>query len=122
MRDFLRKRGPSSSASNCTPDGLRRLSVDTDKGPSHVFRVAEAGCLRDAFDRFDSRLYAASSQIGAEPFHHTRGCGASLRPERAAELTQAHADRLRQSLDGDHLGDVIAGIAEGRGDPVVFWC
>jgi len=37
-------------------------------------------------------------------------------------LTQAHADRLRQSLDGDHLGDVIAGIAEGRGDPVVFWC
>ena len=78
--------------SNCAPDRLRRLSVDTDERPSHVFRVTEADRLRDAFDRFGSRLYAASGQIGAEPFHHTRGRGAGLRPECAAELAQAHAE------------------------------
>jgi hypothetical protein len=46
--------------SNCAPDRLRRLSVDADKCPSHVFRVTEPDRLRDAFDRFDSRLYPAS--------------------------------------------------------------
>src|SRR2546430_7193297 len=81
--------------SNCTPDRLRRLSVDADECSSHVFRVTEADRFRDAFDRFGSRFYAASGQIGAEPFHHTRWRGASLRPECAAELAQAHANRLR---------------------------
>ena len=107
-------------ASNCAPDRLRRLSVDADECPPHVFRVTEADRLRDAFDRFGSRLYAASGQIGAEPFHHTRGCGAGLRPECAAELAQAHAGRLRQTLDGERFGDVIAGIAKGGGNPVVL--
>ena len=46
--------------SNCAPDRLRRLSVDADKCPSHVFRVTEPDRLRDAFDRFHSRLYPAS--------------------------------------------------------------
>jgi hypothetical protein len=46
--------------SNCAPDRLRRLSVDADKCPSHVFRVTEPDRLRDAFDGFDSRLYPAS--------------------------------------------------------------
>jgi hypothetical protein len=100
---------------------LRRLSVDTDECPSHVFRLTEADRLRDAFDRFGSRLYAASGQISAEPFHHARGCGASLRPEGAAELAQAHANRLRQTLDGEHFGDVIASIANGSGNPVILW-
>src|SRR5438093_2214859 len=94
--------------SNCAPDRLRRLSVDADECSSHVFRVTEADRFRDAFDRFGSRFYAASGQIGAEPFHHTRWRGASLRPECAAELAQAHANRLRQTLDGEHFGDVIA--------------
>ena len=57
------------------------------------------------------RLYAASGQIGAEPFHHTRGRGAGLRPECAAELAQAHADCFREMFDGKCFGDVIAGIA-----------
>jgi len=35
---------------------------------SHVFRVTEADRVRDAFDRFGSRLYAASGQVGAKPF------------------------------------------------------
>jgi len=39
---------------------LRRLSVDADECPSHVFRVTEADRFRYAFDRFDGRLYAAS--------------------------------------------------------------
>ena len=46
--------------SNCAPDRLRRLSVDADERPSHVFRVTEAYRLRYAFDRFGGRLYAAS--------------------------------------------------------------
>jgi len=57
------------------------LSVDTDEYPSHIFRLTEADRLRDAFDRFGARLYAVSGQIGAEPFHQARGCGASLRSE-----------------------------------------
>src|SRR5204863_78858 len=75
----------------------------------------------DAFDRFGSRLYAASGQIDAEPFHHARGRGARLRPECAAELAQAHADLLRQTLDGEPFGDVIASIANGSGNPVILW-
>src|SRR6266850_7255173 len=70
---------------NCAPDRLGWLSVDADECPPHVFGVTEADRLRDAFDRFGSRLYAASGQIDAEPFHHTRGRGARLRPECAAE-------------------------------------
>jgi hypothetical protein len=100
---------------------LRRLSVDADECSSHVFRVTEADRFRDAFDRFGSRFYAASGQIGAEPFHHTRWRGASLRPECAAELAQAHANRLRQTLDGEHFGDVIASIPNGSGNPVILW-
>src|SRR5216683_2635838 len=64
---------------------------------------------------------AASGQIDAEPFHHTRGRGARLRPECAAELAQAHADLLRQTLDGEPFGDVIASIANGSGNPVILW-
>jgi len=98
-----------------------RLSVDADECPPHVFGVTEADRVRDAFDRFSSRLYAASGQIGAEPFHHTRGCGARLYPECAAELAQAHANRFRQTRDGERLGDVITGMANGRGNPVILW-
>ena len=100
---------------------MRRLSVDADECPPHVFGVTEADRVRDAFDRFGSRLYAASGQIGAEPFQHTRGCGASLCSECAAELAQAHANRLRQTLDGERLGDVITSMANGRGNPVILW-
>src|SRR5438034_1375439 len=64
---------------------------------------------------------AASGQIDAEPFHHTRGRGARLRPECAAELAQAHADLLRQTLDGEAFGDVIASIANGSGNPIILW-
>jgi hypothetical protein len=46
------------------------MSVDADECPSHVFRAAEADGLRDSFDRFGSRLNAASGEIGAKPFHH----------------------------------------------------
>src|ERR1700730_18851867 len=106
---------------NCAPDRLRRLSVDADECPPHVFGVTEADCVRDVFDRFGSRLYAASGQIGAEPLHHTRGCGARLGPECAAELAQAHADRLRQTLDGERLGDVITSMANGSSNPVILW-
>src|SRR5213594_421085 len=53
---------------NCAPDRLGWLSVDADECPPHVFGVTEADRLRDAFDRFGSRLYAASSQIDGEPF------------------------------------------------------
>src|SRR5882762_3432615 len=106
---------------NCAPDRLGWLSVDADERPPHVFGVTEADGLRDAFDRFGSRLYAASGQIGAEPFHHTRGCGAGLCPKCAAELAQAHADLLRQTLDGEPFGDVIASIADGSGNPVILW-
>jgi len=107
-------------ASNCTPDRLRRLSVDADECPPHVLRVTEADCLRDAFDRFGSRLYAASGNIGAEPFHHTRGCGAGLRSECPAELAPAHAGRLREMLQCQCFGDVIAGIAKGGGNTIVL--
>jgi hypothetical protein len=96
------------------------LSVDADECPPHVFGVTEADRLRDAFDRLGRRLYAASGQIDAEPFHHTRGRGARLRPECAAELAQAHADLVRQALDGEPFGDVIASIPNGRGNPVVL--
>src|SRR6266446_4309390 len=106
---------------NRAPDRLGWLSVDADECPPHVFGVTEADRLRDAFDRFGSRLYAASGQIDAEPFHHTCGRGARLRPECAAELAQAHADLLRQTLDGEPFGDVIASIANGSGNPVIFW-
>src|SRR5204862_1455383 len=105
---------------NCAPDRLGWLSVDADECSSHVFGVTEADRLRDAFDRFGSRLYAASGQIDAEPFHHARGRGARLRPECAAELAQAHADLLRQTLDGEPFGDVIASIANGSGNPVIL--
>jgi hypothetical protein len=97
------------------------LSVDADECPSHVFGVTEADRVRDAFDRFGSRLYAASGQISAEPFHHTRGCGARLRPECAAELAQAHADLVRQTFDSEPFGDVIASIANGVGNSVILW-
>jgi len=98
------------------------VSVDADECPSHVFRVTEADRLRDAFDRLGSRLYAASGQIGAEPFHLTRGRGARLRPECATELAQAHADLLRQTLDGKPFGDVITSIADGSANSVIRWC
>jgi len=74
--------------------------VDPDKRPSHLFRTTKTDRLCDAFDRFDRRLYAASSQIGAEPFHDTCECAAGSRPEYPTELAQAHASRFRQSLDG----------------------
>jgi hypothetical protein len=57
-RDSVRPDTPPLPS--CSPDRLGRLSVDADKCPSHVFRVTEADRLRNAFDRFDSRLYAAS--------------------------------------------------------------
>ena len=95
--------------------------MDADGCPPHVFGVTEADRVRDAFDRFGSRLYAASGHIGAEPFHHTRGCGASLCPKCTAELAQAHANRLRQTLDGERLGDVITSMANGSGNPVILW-
>jgi hypothetical protein len=101
---------------------LRRLSVDTDKCSSHVFRVTKADRLRDALDRFGRRFYAAPSQVGAKPFHHARRRGASLRPECAAELAQAHANSLCQSLDGERFGNMIAGIAKGSDNPVILWC
>jgi hypothetical protein len=72
--------------------------------------------------KFGRRLYAAAGEIGAEPFHHTRGCCACLRPECTTELAQAHASRLRQTLDGEHFGDVIARIAESSGNPVILRC
>jgi hypothetical protein len=109
-------------ASNCTPDRLRRLSVDADERPPHVLRVTEADCLRDAFDRFGGRLYASSGHVGTEPFHHTRRRGAGLRPECAAELTPAHAGRLRQMLECQCFGDVIAGVADGGGNTIVLRC
>src|ERR1700758_5759131 len=56
--------------SNCAPDRLRRLSVDADECPSHIFRVTEADRLRDAFDRFGSRLYAATG------YGSPQNCGA----------------------------------------------
>src|SRR6202022_2749698 len=57
---FRRRRvGRALLTSNCAPDRLRRLSVDADECPPHVFGVTEADRLRDAFDRFGSRLYAA---------------------------------------------------------------
>jgi hypothetical protein len=90
--------------------------------PSHVFRITEADRLRDAFDRFCSCLYVASRQIGAEAFNHTRGCGAGLRPEYAAELAPAHAGCLRQMLERQCYGYVITGIAEGSGNMVVLGC
>jgi hypothetical protein len=98
------------------------MSVDADECPSHIFRVAEADRLRDSFDRFGSRLNAPSREIGAKPFHHASGRGAGLRPEGAAELPQAHACSLRQAFDGERFGDVIAGVAECRGNPVILWC
>src|SRR5260221_2625638 len=109
-------------SSNCAPDRLRRLAVDADERPPHVFCVTEADHFRDEFDRFGSHLYAASSQVGTEPFHHTCGCAASLCPECTAELAQAHASRLRQAFDGEQLGDVIAGIARAFGYPVMLGC
>src|SRR4051812_32188340 len=105
--------------SNCAPDRLRWLSVDADECPSHVFRVTEADRLRDVFDRFGSRLDAATGQIGAKSFHHARGCGAGLGPERAAELAQAHAGCVSQTLDSKRFRNVIAGIAKSSGDPVI---
>src|SRR5207245_11610711 len=107
-------------AFNRAPDRLGWLSVDAEQCPPHVFGVTEADRLRDAFDRFGSRLYAASGQIDAEPFHHTCGRGARLRPECAAELAQARADLLRQTLDGEPFGDVIASIANGSCNPVLL--
>ena len=108
--------------SNCAPDRLRWLSVDANECPPHVFRVTEADRLRDAFDRFGGRLYATSGHVGPEPFHHTRGCGAGLRSECPAELAPAHAGRLRQMLECQCFGDVIAGIAKGGGNTIVFRC
>jgi len=108
--------------SNGAPDRLRRLSVDADEGSSHVFRVTEADRLRDAFDGFDRRLDPASGQIGTESFHHTRRCGPGLGSEGAAELAQAHARRFRQAFDGEHFGDVVAGIAKSRGNSIILWC
>jgi hypothetical protein len=90
---------------------LRRLSVATDKCSSHVFRVTKADRLRDALDRFGRRFYAAPSQVSAKPFHHTRGRGASLRPECAAELAQAHTNRLCQSLKGERFRPLAARYA-----------
>ena len=116
MRCVIRDRRRPQFAvlnSSCAPDRLRRLSVDADECPSHVFRVTEADRLRYAFDRFGGRLYAASCHIGAEPFHHTCGCGAGLRPKCAAELAPAHAGCFCQMLQGKCFGDVIAGIAKG---------
>ena len=69
-----------------------------------------------------SRPPTASGEIGAKPFHHASGRGAGLHPEGAAELPQAHACSLRQTLDGEHFGDVIAGVAKSSGNPVILWC
>src|SRR6266849_3372909 len=109
-------------ASNCAPDRLRRLSVDADERPPHVLRVAEANRLGDAFDRFGGRFYATSGHIGTEPFHHTRGRGAGLRPECATELASAHPDGFRQIFEGKRFGDVIAGVADGGGNTIVLRC
>jgi hypothetical protein len=108
--------------SNGASDRLRRLSVNADECPPHVLRVTEADRLRDAFDRFGGRFYATSGHIGAEPFHHTRGCGAGLRPECATELASAHPDCFRQMFEGKRFGDVIAGVADGGGNAIVLRC
>src|SRR5258705_1933364 len=109
-------------ASNGASDRLRRLSVEANECPPHIFRVTEADRLRDAFDRFGGRLYATSGHVCAEPFHHTRGRGAGLRPECPAELAPAHAGRLRQMLQCQCFGDVIARIAKGGGNTIVLRC
>ena len=108
--------------SNGASDRLRRLSVNADECAPHVLRVTEADRLRDAFDRFGRRFYATSGYIGAEPFHHTRGRGAGLRPECATELASAHPGCFRQMFEGKRLGDVIAGVADGGGNTIVLRC
>src|SRR3989442_13693819 len=67
--------------SNCAPDRLRRLSVDADECPPHVFGVTEADRLPAAFDRFGSRLHVAPGQIDGGPFPYTPRGGAALGPE-----------------------------------------
>ena len=67
-------------------------------------------------------LDATSGHIGAEPFHHTRGRGAGLRPECATELASAHPDGFRQIFEGKRFGDVIAGVADGGGNTIVLRC
>src|SRR5258708_13040584 len=67
--------------SSCASDRLRRLSVEADKGPSHVFCGAESPRLGDAFDGFAPRLDPPAGEIGAQAFHPTRPRGAGRRPE-----------------------------------------
>ena len=80
------------------PDRLRRLSVNSDKCPSHVFRVTEANRLRNAFDRFCSRLYAASgygsgdaAELGWLDTHRTHHWSTSVKRKSASAGGIRHA-------------------------------
>ena len=77
---------------------LRRLSVNSDKCPSHVFRVTEANRLRNAFDRFCSRLYAASgygsgdaAELGWLDTHRTHHWSTSVKRKSASAGGIRHA-------------------------------
>src|SRR2546428_14166333 len=59
--------------------------------------------------------------MGQGPSHRRGGSGASLCPECAANMREPHPNRLRQTLDGDRLGDVITSMANGSGNPVILW-
>jgi hypothetical protein len=100
---------------------LRRLPVDADEGPPHVFRVAKTNGLRNAFDRFARRLNSTASQIRTESFDHAGGRCPGLCSEYTAELPEAHARRLRQTVNRERFGNVIAGITKRRGEPIAPW-
>ncbi len=92
------------------------LSVDADECPPHVFGVTEADRLRDAFDRFGSRFYAAAGQIDAEPFHEHEIGNGTRRSPLTPFTTRARERRVGGGASEWSLGRTLRGAAEPPGD------
>src|SRR6266478_6774407 len=113
---WRRRVGRAFLTSNCAPDRLRRLSVNADECPPHVFGVTEADRLRDAFDRFGSRFYAAAGQIDAEPFHEHEIGNGTRRSPLTPFTTRARERRVGGGASEWSLGRTLRGAAEPPGD------
>jgi acyl-CoA thioesterase-1 len=81
---FVRATGAGLPRPRRAAQRLRRLAEGADEGAAHPLRIAKAGGLRDAPDRFAGGLHALPGHFDTQPLHRLRRHGAGFRDERHA--------------------------------------
>jgi cell volume regulation protein A len=98
----------SSSHPRRAPQRLRRLTEGADESSAHPLRIAKAGGLRNAFDRFARGLHPLPRHLDPQALHRLRWRDAGFRNERPGEMPRTHAGLLGQILDGQRRIEMFA--------------